>query len=533
MYALRQIVLLNLVLLSTPVFSQLTHENVRNGELIIQLSPSAQLSSVNNFYRRKSGSTTKLLSKHLQVYKLTFPPSIDIAAVKEQLEADERIIQVQYNHSLIRRGGTTTPNDPFFKDQWYLERIGAPEIWDRTTGGVTPCGDTIVIAVFDFGLDVDHEDMQGQIWKNKAEVANNSFDDDNNGYVDDYLGLNLDTGNDQHAIDPNYHGTEVASVIGAQSNNELGITSLNWQVQMMIISSVDKTEALAIEAFDYILDQRIKYNQSAGAEGAYVVAVNNSWGREGFFEEDFPILCGMFDELGKAGIISVGSTENDQVNTDVFGDIPSDCSSDFLIVVTNTDENDELAIGGFGKQNVDLGAPGESIRVVARDNSYGFDSGTSFAAPLVTGAVGLLYALPEATFCDNAQLSLEDALRDLKRFILDGVTPVNDLADRTVSGGRLDLSKSAELVTSDRDPSISPIKVFPNPTRGLFELDIDAAHGALRFEIYDALGRYVRPAQFLAQGIKVTIDGSSWPSGAYFVQINDRHQTSVVKVVKI
>ncbi len=503
---------------------------IKSGELLLQLRQTEDIEDLWPNHARGMMSSVKLLSARKNIYRIQFDKRADLSLIKRNLQAHPSVLHVQYNHILKRRGGTS-PDDPLFAEQWTLERIGAPDLWDQTTGGITPCGDTIVVAVFDFGIDIEHEDISSRLWINRQEIPSNSFDDDDNGYIDDVLGLNLDTGNDKHMMASDYHGTEVAGVIGAQGNNSVGIAGINWEVKLMILSSEDKDEALAIEAFEYIYQQRNLYNESNGIEGAYVVSVNNSWGREGFYEDDFPLLCGMFNDLGDVGILSVGSTENDQVNTDVFGDIPSDCSSEFLIVVTSTDENDMLAVGGFGKENVDLGAPGESVRVLARDNGYGYDSGTSFSAPLVAGSIALLYSLPEATFCDDAKLSPTDAIRSLKRYLLEGVTPVLDLQDRTVSGGRLNLKNTAGLVTAQSDPEIVKIFVFPNPSQGTFFIRGNQSILSTELRIINPLGQIIYSQTFAGQA-NIDIDGSSWPNGTYFLQIQRPQNSHTVKILK-
>ena len=501
----------------------------RAGELIIELAEGEDLSSVIPQHRR-AANATKCLSDRRNIYRLSYPQSENLAQKKLVLEELSGVLAVQYNHTLKRRSGSLDPNDPLFSEQWYLDRIGATALWEQTTGGLTPCGDTIVVAVFDFGLDEVHEDLSQQIWYNHQEIANNDFDDDGNGYVDDFAGLNLDTGDDQHQIDTEYHGTAVASVIGAVTNNEKGIAGVNWNVKLMIVSSADKDEALAIEAFEYIINQRKKYNESNGTEGAYVVAVNNSWGREGFFEEDFPILCSMFDDLGEVGILSVGSTENDQANTDVFGDIPSDCSSDYLIVVTNTDENDELSVAAWGAENVDLGAPGERIRVLSQDNGYGFDSGTSFSTPLVTGGIGLLYSLPQATFCDDAALSPTDAILNLKRYILESVTPAPTLQGKTVSGGILNISSAADLVTNVSDEDTQNIQLYPNPSENFFTV---LGQEIRRVEVFNVLGQvlYHRDME-RSTSDPISINASGWPGGTYFIKVNNRNSEQTLRAIK-
>ena len=425
----------------------------RANSMIIQLSEGSSIAEViqNGEY--------SCISKRKNIYKVSGELSI------ARLQRNKQVIQYQENRKLKSR--SITPNDPFFSGQNHFRQIGVDQLWDNTTGGFTPCGDEIVIAIFDDDFDIAHQELQDLLWTNNAEIPDNGIDDDENGYVDDYYGLNLDTGDDQHEIIPDYHGSSVAGVIGANSNNMEGIAGMNWRIKLMFISALDKDEALAIEAFDYMIEQRRKYNETNGVEGAFVVAVNNSWGLSDFFEEDAPILCNMFSSLGEVGILSVGATTNTQSNTDVFGDIPSDCSSDHLIVVTNIDSQDELSVAGFGAENVDLGAPGEMVTSLDQNDSYftGY-SGTSYAAPHVTGAIGLLYSLDNSVYCDIAQNNPETAARLVKDDLLNNVRIAPDLFGRTVTGGVLDLTEIANLISSLDEPSSSnEIRIWPNPVR--------------------------------------------------------------------
>ncbi len=521
---------LSIVLLATG-FSQ-TARFVEN-ELIVQLHPDQKIQDLQIIQQRRSIATRAIFSA-TNVHKIHLSENDDLLKVKTQLERDPAVAAVQLNYYLTRRGSSSLePNDPLYSEQWNLRRIGLPELWNDADGSTTPCGDEIVIAVFDFGLDMTHEDIQDNLWENAGEIANNGFDDDQNGYVDDRFGVNLETGNDKHAVADDYHGTGVASVIAAGTDNGVGMAGVAWSSKLMVISSEDKTVDLALEAFQYVMDMRALYESSGGTEGAYVVAINNSWGYEGGFEEDFPILCGSFNTLGAAGILAVGATENDQVNTDVFGDIPSDCSSDFLIVVTNTDEQDELAVGGFGTENVDLGAPGENIRVAGPDQTYKMDGGTSFSTPHVSGAIGLLYSIPEATFCDNATLDKEETLRSIKKYILDGVTPVPTLDGRSVSGGRLNLENTFDMVTGNRELVNTQIMVGPNPTQSLLNIDISNFNTEVEYiRIYDILGTLIQTLAPSSKSKNIQIDMSPWPNGTYMVKVHGGAKTGLSTIIK-
>ncbi|MEK9156558.1 MAG: S8 family serine peptidase, partial [Patescibacteria group bacterium] len=129
-----------------------------------------------------------------------------------------------------------TPNDAFFGDQWYLPRIGAPEAWGITTGD-----SDLIIAVLDTGIDLDHPDLVQNLWVNDDEIPGNHKDDDDNGFVDDYHGW--DFVNDDESPEPEVaatpdlgaisHGTLIAGLIGAQSDNEIGYTGILWEVDIM------------------------------------------------------------------------------------------------------------------------------------------------------------------------------------------------------------------------------------------------------------------------------------------------------------
>ena len=169
------------------------------------------------------------------------------------------------------------------------------------------------------------------------KLPDNGIDDDNNGYVDDYNGFDsaADDG-DPNAEPFNAHGTPVAGIIGAVGDNELGVTGVNWDVKIMTVRNAFlDSESEVLQAYLYVLDQRRRYDASGGTEGAYVVATNASWGRAYGDVADSPIWCGLYDDLGEAGILNVGATANANIDVDAVGDLPTNCPSDYLIGVTN------------------------------------------------------------------------------------------------------------------------------------------------------------------------------------------------------
>ncbi|MBC7775127.1 MAG: S8 family serine peptidase, partial [Phycisphaerae bacterium] len=317
--------------------------------------------------------------------------------------------------------------------------LDAEQAWDITTGGLTPAGDTIVIAVIDGGLDASHPDLSPNLWHNWAEIPNNEIDDDDNGYTDDFRGWNVFAESDNVEGNSTAHGTPVSAILGARGNNGIGVTGVNWNTKIMFVAAGGQ-EASVLAAFDYVLQARHRYNTSWGEKGAFVVTVNCSWGINYGQPSDAPLWCEAFDKLGAAGIVSVAATANLPVNVDEVGDLPTACPSNFLIGVTSLNSSDHKAENAaWGKQHVDLGAYGQDVFTAAAASGYGYFSGTSYAAPQVSGAIALLYAAPCPNLIALAKTDPESAALWAKSLILENVTPNPSLTGKTLTDGRLNL----------------------------------------------------------------------------------------------
>ncbi len=444
------------------------------GDIIIQLHPKLEdPKDVLHQYAEINRKTAKWkVKKQLNLEGNIWLVHFDFTEVNEfrmlrLLRANPFIQLAQFNHILDKR--STIPDDPIFPQQWNWLNTGAnqgiadadidaDEAWDITTGGLTVQGDTIVIAVLDEGIDLDHIDLKENLWKNHGEIPNNNMDDDNNGFVDDFHGWNVfaDTdGIDHDQLNTSGHGTEVAGLIGALGNNQLLTTGINWNIKMMILAPYGAnnvvTEAIAIEGYNYVLEMRKRYNETNGREGAFVVATNSSWGLDNLFPEDTPIWCAFYDELGKEGIINTVATVNGNVNIDEEGDIPTTCTSPYVIGVSNSDNRDQKpSRAGYGLLSIDLFAPGEGIPIIRKDDSFTTNgSGTSYAAPTVAGVIGLLYAAPCNNFVNIAKQAPASAASLARSYILDGVDVKSGLVGLSTTGGRLNAFNSLQLVLAD------------------------------------------------------------------------------------
>lgn len=429
--------------------------NFKDGEVLVQLSDESELPV---FLINYNLELKQMVSERFNIYLLGITDSkTSNQSMINMLAKEKSVINVQNNHFVTLRGSDSAiPNDTLFNNQWSLLNVGqgsgtagadidATLAWDYTTGGLTALGDTIVVAVIDGGSDLDHEDLN--FWKNHQEIPNNNIDDDNNGYVDDYDGWNAYNHSGQ--IPDNVHGVHVCGIAGAVGNNEVGIAGLNWNVKTLPIAGESSYESIVVEALSYIYVVRERYDQTNGAEGAFVVAQNNSFGVDKGQPAQFPIWEAMYDSLGSLGILSMGATANRSWDIDSVGDVPTAFTTDYMISVTNTTNKDQKNTGAaWGETTIDLGAPGTMIWSLGLGNTYRTSSGTSMATPHVTGAAALLMAAADSAFIADYKINPSQGALMIKEYLISGVDLLPDLEGNTVSGGRLNIFNSINLMLS-------------------------------------------------------------------------------------
>lgn len=339
---------------------------------------------------------------------------------------------------------------------WGLQNIGqqrgladadidAPEGWDYRTSAKD-----IIVAVIDSGIRYTHEDLEPNLWQNSDEIPDNNRDDDRNGVVDDQYGYNAVN----HSGDPwddDGHGTLVSGVIGAVGNNRIGSTGVAWEVQIMALKFLDSDgegrTSDAIACIDYALSHNANI-------------INASWGGNG---RSRSLERAIRRAAQSRNVLFVTAAGNDHMNIDRSPDYPASYSLSNIITVGSSTRSDRpSSASNFGRNSVDLFAPGSQIYTcnASSDRSYGFASGTSLAAPFVTGTLALMIA------ADPGISAFE-----LTDHLLSSVDRLSTLEGLSVSEGRLNMAKALSLVSPPILPSGPLLSIFKNDSEMKLRLD--------------------------------------------------------------
>jgi len=461
-----------------------------DGELLVELEvgykSSDILSQVVQIDNKFTGMTeVACLSKIGRIYHFRYNhQEHDQYRVLDQVKRITGVSDAQFNHLVEDRA---VPTDPQFGSQWHHVDASDNDIdsdlaWNTTTGGSTTNGFSIVACVVEpGGMTWGHPDLVGNHWTNPGEIANNGIDDDGNGRVDDFDGWNTPANNDN--ISNAAHGAGVMGMIGAVANNGNGGAGVNWNIDLMPVVVGGLSEANVIAAYDYALDMRTAFNASGGANGAFVVVINSSWGIDNANAASFPLWCNFYNTMGVAGILNCAATANNNVNIDVVGDMPTTCTSPYLISVTATNSSDVRTFSAFGATHVDLGAPGEAVWL-PNSSTYQSWSGTSFASPCVAGAVGLLYSAPCANLGANAISSPWATALLVRDAIFDSVDPTVQLSTECTTGGRLNVNSALNLLIASCGPPPGCVELVMTDVFG------DGWNGAV-YNVYNSVGTLV------------------------------------------
>ena len=359
-----------------------------------------------------------------------------VSSAIDELEARPEVLYAEPNYVVT---AARVPNDPGFARTWGLHSsndvdIDAPEAWAVTTGS-----SDVTVAIVDTGVDYNHPDLAPNVWRNPGESGSgketNGIDDDRNGLVDDHRGWDFADG-DRDPIDVHGHGTHVAGTVGARGNDGIGVSGVNWDVQLMPL------RVLGANGSGSTADvaSAIRY---AAANGASVV--NASLGGPDYSRMVADAIA------ASPGVLVVAAAGNDGTNNDTTASYPCNLSSANVVCVAAHTSGDALAdFSNYGATSVDLGAPGSMIYSTVLNGAYGWYSGTSMATPHVAGAAALLWsAMPAAS------------VGSVRSALLQGVDGSSAMTGRVATGGRLNVHTALRLLQGD--PTTAEPAPEPDP----------------------------------------------------------------------
>lgn len=306
----------------------------------------------------------------------------DIYEVEDLILKLERSPFVEYAERVPLLRTTLTPNDPNYNSssQWALFQINAALAWDYSTGNAN-----VKVAIVDDAVSTTHSDLAPVIWTNPGEIPNNGIDDDNNGYVDDVTGWDAADGDNNPNPPANNwdHGTHVAGISGAATNNGNGIASIGHNLSIIPVKA---TNSSGFVTHGY---QGIIYAVAAGAD-----VINMSWGGPGSSTTAQNIIS----YASNQGVILIAASGNDNVSSLFY---PAGYS-EVMAVASTTFGDSKSGFSNYGSW-IDISAPGSAIYSTVPNGGYQTKQGTSMASPLVAGLAGLMLSY-------NPGMSQQDVL---------------------------------------------------------------------------------------------------------------------------
>ncbi len=410
----------------------------KEGELLVKFKPRVGRHAASASHTTV-GSRVKKLFKRTGVQLVSLDSGL---TTKEAIELYKTNSDVEYAEPNYKRHPHDIfPNDVYFVDLWGLHNTGqldgtpdadidAPKAWQVTTGS----GD-VIVAVIDTGVDYDHEDLSDNMWRNDLELNGSpGVDDDGNGHIDDIYGIDAYS-DDTDPMDEDNHGSHCAGTIGAVGDNGIGVVGVTWDVRIMALRFMGVGGGWTSDAID-CLEYAIMMKEDFGHN---VRVVNASFGGADYSQAEYDAI----QAAGDADILFVASAGNDSQDNDVHAHYPCGYDLPNIMAVAATDRRDQLLYfdaplftgSNWGAATVDLAAPGQAILSCKRGDSYGYMSGTSMAAPHVSGLAALIFAANPAYSWDQVNLN-----------ILFTVDPLEDLDGLVLTGGRINANSALTCI---------------------------------------------------------------------------------------
>ncbi len=354
------------------------------------------------------------------------------------------------------------PNDPDLKLQTYLTTVNAQEAWTWARNA-----QNVVIAIIDTGVQLNHPDLKANLWKNEDEIENNGIDDDLNGYVDDVYGwdfvnntsdnsVKLSKGYQKYAVN---HGTVIAGIIAGVADNRQGISGVAWKAKLMSLRAINSQG----QGNTYDIARAIDYAVKNGAQIINLSFIGN---------KTDPILAASIQRAYQANVVVVAAAGN-EINLGVDLDqkpkypVCYDFDKNMVLGVGSVNKNAKISsFSNFGSSCLDIMAPGENFystqvyqaKLNDFQNPYGGSwSGTSFAAPLVSGTVALIKKI-------DPNFSIEEIHKLIKENATD-ISFRNFNKRKKIGAGLLNINET--LLAARRLKRTRSLSLITIPTKGI------------------------------------------------------------------
>ena len=360
--------------------------------------------------------------------------------------------------------GQFIPDDSLLIDQPMLETIKAYDAWDVYKGDTN-----VVIGISDTGILQTHEDLAANIWINKNEIPDDSIDNDNNGYIDDYNGYNftylLDgtrPGNTFNSKDG--HGTGTTGIASAICNNKIGVAGVGFNTKFFPLKTMNQNSEGIMFGYESII-----YAANMGFK-----VINLSWGGLSYSDIDQTII-----DYAVAKDLAVIAAAGNNGTTEPF--YPAGYKGVMGVGVTAPNDT-VISMSGLGA-HVDIMAPGDNTRTTSNDGTYGHFCCTSGAAPIIAAQVAIIRGL-------HPELNCLQAI-EFARLCSDNIELNNKPEIRKLIPSRVNLLKSVTIDPMST-PAIRPLsyqfQAEDNPNKTRFSID-DTIKFKILFKNYLGAGK--------------------------------------------
>jgi len=448
--------------------------------------------SLHNIHKLKISEEAKEINIYEAIEELKQIPEVEYAepnyifaivedeALSPELSEEEMLEWLETNSNQKINKSTNSnvvvPNDPLYNQQWGIPATQVDLVWDTTTGDTTQ-----IIAILDTGVDWLHPDLKNKIWRNKDEIADNGIDDDGNGLIDDIRGWDY-INNDNNPTDDNSHGTHVAGIAAAESNNGIGIAGVNWKSKILplkVFQSSGRGDAATIT-------KAIIYASQKGA-----TVINMSFGT---YSKSLTMETALANAYANTILVAAAGNDAIPIGPGFRSKIFYPAGISYVLGIeasgegagfSNYDQDGPVFSKYEELNNYELQAPGANIISLVPNGGYRIYNGTSMATPLVSGAVAIYRNLfPEQSQellwgnlinKINEHIKLFDAINAEPKPELWFVS--NSIVD-TLDGdsdGRVDAGETIELLIEVRNTWGQADSVYVGLKLGDFEDKTSAA----------------------------------------------------------